>query len=171
MTTVALIVYVWIVANGLAAFASFILLGTRYASSRRLGWSLVLFGGSIVTALARDPIRLVCFGEHAEGVVEGLIPKRKTGLRPAVRFVTADGQEARFVCRQGVSRGVYAVGDSVPVYYLPSDPSFGIVATRQSLWQPVGFGLLFAAIPLLLGGYLLRKYDRSLSPKGDCLGR
>jgi Protein of unknown function (DUF3592) len=158
MTAVEIAIYVWIVTGGLATFASLLFLGTRYASPRRLGWSLILFGCSILAALGRMPIRLLVFGERAEGVIEQLIPKRKTGLRPAVRFVTADGAEARFVCRQGVSGGVYSVGDTMPVYYLPSDPSFGVVATRPSLWFPTGFGLLFAAVPLGLGGYLVRKY-------------
>lgn len=158
MTDVELALYVLIAATAVAAFASFILLGTRFASPRRLGWCLVLFALAIFAALGRYHYRLIVGGDRAEGVIEDLIPKRKSGLRPAVRFTTADGDEVRFTCHQGVSAGIYAVGNTVPVYYLPSDPPFAVVATWPSLWWPTFFGSLVGIVPLSLGAFLLRRF-------------
>jgi hypothetical protein len=157
MTPTEIVLYVLLVVTGLGAFGSFLFVKSKYASPWTLGGWLVAFGLVVGVSLSRQLIYLPLFGTPTDGVVEELIPKWKTGLKPAVRFRTADGEEARFVCRQGVSAGVYAVGQTVPVYYDPADPSFGIVATWPSLGVPLLSGGLLALVPILLGGYLLRR--------------
>jgi hypothetical protein len=156
MSTVEITLYVLIAAGGLSSFASFILLGTRFGSVRRLGACLMVFGIGIVLALGHYQYRLVLFGDRAEGVVEEVVARRKA-YRPVVRFVSGDGQEVRFRCRQGVLQDTYAVGQSVPVYYLRSDPAFAVVASRPSLWQPLVIGTAVGLLPLVAGGVMIAR--------------
>jgi hypothetical protein len=156
MTPVEIALYVLIATSGLLAFVHFILLGTNYASPVRFGACLIAFGVSLFLALSYYQLRLVLFGERTEGVVTDVVPRRKA-YRPVVRFVAKDGQEVEFRCRQGVQQDTYAVGQSVPVYYLASDPTFAIVASRQSLWQPLVFVTPFFFLPLVGGGVLVYK--------------
>src|SRR5262249_61884002 len=115
-------------------------------------------------------------GERAEGVVTDVVPRRRA-YRPVVRFVARDSQEVEFRCRHGVQRDTYAVGQSVPVYYLASDPTFAVVASRQSLWQPLAFAPALFLLPLVGGGVLVyresagrrdRGNDRSRETPGRC---
>ena len=85
--------------------------------------------------------------------------RRKT-LHPVVRFVTADGQDVVFCNRQGVSRNAYAIGQSVAVYYLASEPTLAAVAARQTLWQPLAIGTVVSLVPLVGGGALVGIWRR-----------
>ncbi len=160
MTPVALTLYVAIAVAGLAAFASFLLLGTRYASPRSLGFCLLAFGSALSAAMLRDLGRLAVIGREATGVVEVVVWHNKAA-HPVVRFTTTDGQEVQFRCRQGVSRGVYEPGQSVPVLYLQSDPEFAVVATGRSLGGSLAGGAAFCGVVLASGLALMVWRPRS----------
>ena len=158
MTDVELGIYAYLVCVGLFGFASFLLLGTRHASTRRLAFAMILFGGGLLAGLGRYQYRLALFGTPADGTVTA-VTQRRGGEQPTVQFTTADGQPVEFRCRHRAWTGTHIVGQPVPVYYLESDPGFAVVASRVSLWQPLGFGTAVALVPFGLAG-VLRRYGR-----------
>lgn len=155
MTAIDLVLFVLILGAGVLAFACFILLGTRFASPRRLGFCLIVMGAAMLTALGRYQLQLALLGERSTGVVERL-ERVRGGTRPTVRFPTADGQEIDFRCKHGVGATTYQVGQEVEVYYLADHPHFAVVATWQSLWLPLAIGAFVSCLPVVGGALLVR---------------
>lgn len=159
MTNVEIVLTACILGTGVFAFFSFLRL--KRGDSRsvgRLGFWLMIFGVGILFGLSRYQYWLFLTGERATATVLE-INRRRGGYQPVVRFFV-DGHPCRFACKQRVRQKTYSVGDEVPVYYLAEQPSFAIIATWSSFWQPTLIGTTVALLPILGGAHLYRKRHR-----------
>ena len=137
------------------AFVFFFLIRTRWGGLVPAGVCLVAASVGLFIALASQ-YQVAIFGEDAEGVIEEIVPLKRD-RRAWVRFVDGRGEEVRFSCRQGVYRGPYKLGDTVPVRYMEAEPTHATIANRQSMWQPLAIGTLFSFAPLVLAAIIFRK--------------
>lgn len=159
MTPIEIALYVVIAGSGLVSFLSFILARNTPGSKTLMGVSLVIFGTSMLAGIGRYQYRLALVGVRTEGVITKITPARKS-WRPLVSFPLPDGETQEFRCKHGVLRETYTVGEVVPVLYLESDPTFAVVATWTSLYQPILLGTLICSVPVGLGVFLLRRARR-----------
>lgn len=115
------------------------------------GAALIIVGLLFLAALLRYQIRLAVFGTKAVGQVVAFDPTRGGRYAPRVRVTLSDGQAIEF---HGASmRGApLVVGDMVPVYYLPNEPTFGEIATFRRFW----LGVIVSSVCIVgsLGGGL-----------------
>jgi hypothetical protein len=151
-------VLLWFIFGSFAlAFVFVFLIRTRWGGLP-VGVCLCVASVGLFVALASQ-YHVAIFGQDAEGVIEEIVPMKRD--RSAwVRFVDGRGEEVRFRCRQGVYRGPYQVGDTVPVRYLESEPTHAAIANRQSLWQPLAIGTVFSLTPLVVAVIIFRSQCR-----------
>ena len=135
-----------------------------------LGILMLLAGIGFAAALFRKEGRLVFLGERASGTVESVrvtsTPSRTTSVSRVqvhhgsstnewltLAFKTREGKDASFRALATFHTEV-KVGDTLPIVYLPGDPSVGSIDTTRQLWMPffVGFTVM---IVCLAGGALL----------------
>jgi hypothetical protein len=159
----------------IATFVAFGLLGLNVIgvfflplARKTIGYTLLLLSLVLVLALARYQYQLAVFGARAEGKVVDLaqvLPNTPGGhqedqqpgtitYRPVVDFTTTAGQPVEFKAQQDANQGVYAVGQTVAVRYMPAHPGFAEVDSWPSLWRPLLLGSLFDW-GLCAGGILL----------------
>jgi hypothetical protein len=121
---------------------------------RRIYWLILGIGSLIVAgglALGWGSLRLVLYGDHAEGRVVEIV-REGDMYAPVVRFRLPDGIVHQ-VKDLGSGAPDFAVGDHVTVYYAPGDPDRFRLATFGRLWESAillaGFGffwLIFGAV-------------------------
>ena len=139
---------------------------------RVFGYSLLLLGVVLVLNMVRYQYQLGLFGARAQGQVVEMAPVRSpdvnledptpptTTYRPVVIFAAADGQQVQFRAQQDVNEGVYQVGKTVNVRYMPAHPGFAEVDSWPSLWRPMLLGSLFDWGVCAAGIVLILKVSR-----------
>ena len=113
----------------------------------------LIAGGFYFAAFQAD---LLMSGEQARGEVTGLEPGSTTSasgqaaLFPLVTFETREGQPITFRHRTGARPPDYAVGEEVPVVYLPGSPSEALIDEGFRNWLLplvlLGCGLLLTSV-------------------------
>ena len=104
------------------------------------------------TALLVGRARLSLFGARTTGEVVGYTTRMRAsrGERashmPHVRFVGSDMRSHTLVSRMGARPSRWPVGTSVPVAFLPGDPSRAEIATFGRLWAAPAALYVFAAV-------------------------
>jgi len=112
--------------------------------------ALALTGGGLYFAAFQ--VDLLLHGKAAVGEVTALEPGSSTSSsgRPAyfpiVAFALPDGTPVSFRHRTGQSPPAYAVGDRVPVTYLPDDPEAALIAEGFMNWLLPGLLLLIGPV-------------------------
>jgi hypothetical protein len=118
-----------------------------------LGVGVVACAGGLVVLARR--IGFVRRAERTQGTVvrvEQRRSRRGTQHFPFVRFVATDRRDVTFRSPTGTSRPKWAVGDAMPVRYLPDDPQRALVDGARALWGlPVALLLMGAAALELKG--------------------
>jgi len=123
--------------------------------------ALLMTGGGLYFAAFQ--VDLLLHGETATGEVVALEAGTSTSSssRPAyfpiVAFEAPDGSRITFRHRTGQSPPAYAVGDRVPVTYLPDDPESALIAESFMNWLlplvllALGPALIFVALRGIVG--------------------
>jgi hypothetical protein len=108
--------------------------------------ALILLGG---LALGVGSLRLVLYGERSSGEV---VEIRRDGdmYSPVVRFPLASG-EMQEVTDLGSGAPDFAVGDRVPVLYMPENPESFRLATFDRLWTSALMVSIFGVAWLAFG--------------------
>lgn len=127
--------------------------------ARFAGVTLIIVGLLFFAALLRYQLRLIVFGTPAVGQVVAYDRTSKWG-KPVVRVTLENGETIEF---RGASLkdDWLAVGDTVPVYYILTDPPFGETATFRRFWMAVIIigGLVVISLG---GGCWLLRFSRKL---------
>jgi hypothetical protein len=77
---------------------------------------------------------VVVNNETSLGMAQHGATPRSTLYKPTVRFQTTDGRTVDYTPKVSTSYNNYSVGENVPVYYNPQQPSEAIVGTTFHLW-------------------------------------
>ena len=113
------------------------LLNTALALSKaeRTTGTVVAFSGTTPPAVAKGP------------------PPEPT-VAPVVAFTPMDGNERRFTANWHASEPSHALGDRVPVFYLPANPAKAWIGSFAETWA---LPVIFAAIggTMLLIGFFI----------------
>jgi len=138
----------------------------------RIGFSVLFGGAGVYLANAARKVfgmqmRWKSEGVLTEGEIVDFVEDRgiTTGSRdyspffkPVVVFSTRDGVQTRFTSSTGSRPNPYAVGQRLPVRYIPGDSEYMDLDASASAWWPL-IALVFAAcvcflissLPWLLG--------------------
>lgn len=134
-------------------------LSRKLRAHKAVGWVLIALGGLFfVSVLARDA-RLVVFGQKAEGVVLNAGAGSARNAKYAVSYRLPNGAEARFETSPTWGSR-HRPGDTVPIIYLPSEPSRGEIKTMRQLVLPMAIGMLASSLCLASGICLLAWFRR-----------
>jgi len=80
--------------------------------------------------------------EPAVGVVEALRKSRKAAYYPVISYTSKDGVARRYLSQYGSQSPIYAVGDTVLVYYDPAAPDTARLGNAMESWFfPANVGL------------------------------
>jgi Protein of unknown function (DUF3592) len=142
---------------------------------RTFGYAILLLGVVLVLGVARFHYQLAIFGARTQGKVvdlafvspttpnsepdsQGTQEAGTATYRPVVDFSTEAGQPVEFKAQQDAIEGVYTVGQTVPVRYMPANPGFAEIDSWKSLWRPLLLGSLFAWGLCAGGIFLILKF-------------
>lgn len=107
----------------------------------------------LASASAWRTARLVSAGTRIQGTVVRFERDREASF-PIVTFQTLDGRSHEIRAREGTAFGVrpkLAVGDAMPVIYLPAQPEISSVDNLFHLWTESISPLVISNICLVLG--------------------
>lgn len=148
---------------GLGLAALFALIGTAFAVAAFINW--------------QSTRQLIQTGIETKGVVIDMHHTRDkrgritTSLAPVVQFVTKEGKSVTYYSQTYTTPAGFAIGESVMLWYLPSDPQHNVTLKGADSWvlsAVLGlFGVVFSFIgyPLLVGSIRqMRKASRE--PQG-----
>ena len=120
--------------------------------------------GIAMSALAaRHVVRRRAFvrdSEVATGIIVALNENRdqdETSYFPSVRFSTAAGREVTFQSATADGRGIWKIGDQLPVRYRREQPTIAEIDSVAALWglplvlALLGGAFLFAGVGALVG--------------------
>jgi hypothetical protein len=126
-----------------------------------LGYLLLVLGIGALLQVAFVNGRIAVLGQSAEGQVIAVeLSQRARGSdTPVVRFSTASGESIVF---RGFSqfRSPYAVGDTVRVRYVASEPSRAEIDAWATLWRALVVALSVVAALIAGGVAIVRKARR-----------
>jgi hypothetical protein len=128
-----------------------------------LGFALMAVGGM----RAAESLVLAQQGVHTQGVLLAYRSHEKavhSMYYPEFRYTDATGQEYHLSGTMGAGAYPYAVGDVIPVIYLPDAPEKARIDDFENLWGPsvimAGGGALFFFYALLV---LIRLHKKKRS--------
>ncbi len=111
---------------------------TRHSvyASPLIPWFLLLFAGPISLYMGYQDFRLIRYGSQVDGVIinKNVSPGKSSTDTVTIAFPVASGNTAQFAT-QGEKR--LAVGDRVPVLYIPNEINSADIATRSELYLPM----------------------------------
>lgn len=134
-------------------------LSRKLRAHKAVGWVLIALGGLfVVSVLARDA-RLVVFGKKTEGVVLNAGADSARNSKYALSFRLENGTEAKFQTSPTWGSR-HRPGDTVPIVYLPGDPSRAEINTMRQLVLPMATGMVASSLCLAAGVCLLAWFRR-----------
>jgi hypothetical protein len=95
-------------------------------------------------------------GVHAQGVVVEIREHHRKGVSYTPVFRFQDNQRREFTVVSCENNSLsYQVGEQVPVFYNPGDPSDAEIATFAQLWRPPALFFVFGLAASAMGGIVL----------------
>jgi hypothetical protein len=129
------------------------------ATAAMLGTAFVILGivlALIAWTIERQESRFRDGALQTTGRVVAIV-----GKGPVVRFLTAGGDHVDVTVPEPKFSASHAIGQDVPVYYHPDNPTFAGLDDRLSRWGATAAAGALSLVSLLIGVYLGRISQRT----------